>query len=233
MDIFRKYFPFYHSRTGFTLFEIMLAIFIFGIVITTLFGSYRAVFSSTESLDTQIESFEMAGNCLTRIITDIQSAYIELLPGYSKPEFDSPPDPYRVVGDSTKTGQGKFARLRFTSKAHIPLGGDMRKGIAEIVYYVYETEDGHNVLKRSDHLWPYPKFQESVKDPVLCEQVKSFTIFYTDYEGNETEEWDSESGELKYATPKAIRVKLEIGDEENSLVLQTMAEFPLFREPLK
>ncbi len=233
MGIFKKNIPFNISRTGFTLFEIMLAIFIFAIVITTLFGSYRAVFSSTESLDAQIESFEMAGNCLNRIITDIKSAYIELLPGYSKPGFDSPPDPYRVVGDFTKTGQGKFARLRFTSKAHIPLGGDIRKGIAEIVYYVYETEDGRNVLKRSDHLWPYPKFEESVKDPVLCEQVKAFNIFYTDYEGNETEEWDSESAELKYATPKAIRIRLETGNEESSLVLQTMAEFPLCREPVK
>ena len=36
---------------GFTLLEILIAIFIFSIIVTTIFGSYRAVFSTTEAIN--------------------------------------------------------------------------------------------------------------------------------------------------------------------------------------
>lgn len=52
---------------GFTLIEILIAIFIFAIVVTTIFGSYRSVFGDVETLGKGTALYEMARNCLERM----------------------------------------------------------------------------------------------------------------------------------------------------------------------
>jgi general secretion pathway protein J len=221
------------KSTGFTLIEILLAMFIFTIVVATLFGSYRGVFSTTEAIEAGMENFEMVSNCFNRITLDLQSAYIALAPAYKPPEFDTPSDPYRIVGDTSVTGNGNFSRMRFASTAHVSFNRNTEeKGIAEIVYYVQETEHAGNVLRRSDRLPPYPQFEERPGDPVLCEHVKSLVIIYIDPEGREQESWDSESRQLKYATPRAIKIKLEIGNDSGSIFFETMIECLIYRDQI-
>ena len=50
--------------SGFTLIEIVIAIFIFAIVVTTIFGSYRSVFTDVEAMGKGTEIYEMARNSL-------------------------------------------------------------------------------------------------------------------------------------------------------------------------
>ena len=224
-----------NSCQGFTIIEIMLSIFIFTIVVTTIFGSYRAIFSSADLINGKIASYEMANNCLNRMIMDLKAAYIFQIPGYTPPTFNSPPDPYQMKGDSQHTGTKTFPRFRFTSSAHLFPDKNMRKGIAEIIYYVqYIDNDEQYVLKRADNLPPYKKeFEFSNKDPILCEHIKSLEFTYYDYKGIEHESWDSESKEYKYATPSAMKIKLEIGDDSVSLFYETMIDFPFYRKQIK
>ena len=118
---------------GFTLLEILIAIFIFAIIITTVFASYRMVFSNTDTINKDITSYEMARNCLNRMIMDLQSVHVSLPPGYMAPDFDDPPDPFRIVGEATNIKGSDFPWLRFTSLAHLPLGKSRPSGIVEIV----------------------------------------------------------------------------------------------------
>lgn len=233
----------HHRSQGFTLFEILIALFIFSVVVTTIFGSYRAVFSSVEPIERGITDFEMGTNCLNRMVLDLKSAYVLPRYAYSQPGFDDPPDPFRMVGDGSYSGGGSFSRFRFTSLAHVGMGGGVRDGVAEIVYYVDQSnggrangggpDEGGAVLKRSDTLPPYPEFEPEGGDPVLCENVKALTFTYYDEEGTEFEAWNSEAGEFKYGTPRAIRIKLETGDESGSLFFETMVDFPVYREKIE
>ena len=216
---------------GFTLFEILIAIFIFSVIVTTIFGSYRAVFSTTEAINAGMASFEMVGSGLHRISADITSACIAVSPGYQPPKVDGPPDPYRIVGDQGPTSEGNFARMRFASFDHMPMGKDRSGGIAQIVYYVQPLEDGGHVLKRADHLAPYPDMEAPGNDPILIENLKSLKFLYYDQEGTEHETWDSESREFNYATPAAVKIKVEVGDDTVSFSFETMVEFPVVREP--
>ncbi|MEZ4527283.1 MAG: type II secretion system protein GspJ [Desulfobacterales bacterium] len=222
------------NACGFTLFEILISLFIFAIVVTTIFGSYQAVFSKTGAIQEGIDVCEMMNNCLGRMTEDLKSAYVDLPPGYAKPKFDSEPDPWRMVGDAYYTGSGSFSRFRFASSAHMSFSDDTRTGIAAIVYYVSRTRDDVYVLRRSDSLPPYPKFplgfEEKAADPVLCDNVKSLKFIYYDEEGQEHENWDSESQEFKYATPSAIKITIETGDESHSVFFGTTVKFPVFRE---
>ena len=65
------------NNTGFTLMEILIAMFIFAIVMTTIFGTFNGVISRTEAIKNGMGGFEMARTCLNRISTDLNAIYIE------------------------------------------------------------------------------------------------------------------------------------------------------------
>ena len=206
---------------GFTLIEIITAIFIFPIIVTTIFGSYNAVFSDVAAIRSSMEQAEMAQACLNRMTADLQAARVSTTPLYAKPEFDSPPDPYRIYGKTEEAGDTSFGRLRLASLAHLPLHDDQTGGIAEIVYYVQET-DGKYVLRRADRLFPFSsEFEESRWDPVVCENIKSLTFTYYDQKGETFKEWDSDAAEFGYATPRAIGISFAIGDEDRFQTFET------------
>jgi general secretion pathway protein J len=216
---------------GFTLFEILISIFIFSVIVTTIFGSYRAVFSSTEAINTGMAAFEMIGGGLDRMSIDIASASVTSYPGYQPPEMNHPPDPHRIVGDQGPFADSRFGRLRLASFAHLPMGKDQTGGIAQIIYYVQPIDEDRYVLKRADHLPPFPDPDEPGNDPILIENLKSLTFTYYDHEGNEYDTWDSESRENNFATPTAVKIQVETGDDSISYFFETMVKFPVVRVP--
>lgn len=221
---------FHRLDRGFTLLEIMVAIFIFAVVVTTIFFSYDTLFSGNKAIDRSTVSYEMAKNCLDRMITDLKSVYVSLPPEYSPPDFDDSPDRYRIVGETSDVQGTTFPKLRFTSLAHVSFRGKTENGISEIVYYAQAADDGNYVLKRSDRLYPYPALEENAGDPVLCKDVKSLVIKYYDESGAEHDFWDSDTEDFGYSTPKSIGIKLELDAGSQSLWLETIVTLPVFRE---
>lgn len=220
-----------HSTAGFTLMEILIAIAILAIVVTTALASFNAVFSTTEVLDDSANLYEMAHNCMKRIVLDLTSMHISQRPFYKPPEFDQPPDPYRLVATTEETGGTGFAQnLRFTSRAHLPFEKSSREGIAEIIYYLQATDNEYLKLKRADNNYPYPVFEQKGSDPILCKYVKSLSFKFFDKDGIEFDIWDSDSDEFGYATPTAIAVKLELAKKAEAHTFETMVPLPLFRE---
>ena len=222
-----------HPASGFTLIEILLAFLILGIVITAILGSFNAVFSTTDTLKNSGQYYEMAKNCLNRMTRDLEGFFVTQPPLYKKREFDDPPDPYRIVGGNSDINGTGFANLRFASSAHIPLDSVDRAGIAEIIYYVQAKDDGQLVLKRADHLYPYPPFEERSGDPVLCQDVKSLAFKYYNAEGEASEVWDSDSEQNGYATPTAIGIQLEIGTESKSYTFETTVRLAVYRKKME
>jgi general secretion pathway protein J len=213
--------------------EILLAFLILAIVMSTILGSFNAVFSTTDTLENSSNYYDMAKNCLNRMSLDLNALYVTQPPFYKKPESDDPPDPYRLEGSNDDVGGIGFATVRFTSSAHLPLDNSSGGGIAEIVYYVQEKTDGQLVLKRADHLFPYPEFEKKGSDPILCRHVKSLAFKYYDAEGEESEEWNSDTDDYDHATPTAIGIQLEIGNESQSYTFETTVHLAVHRKKLE
>jgi general secretion pathway protein J len=219
------------AADGFTLMEILVAVFILGIVVTTVMASFSMVFSTTAAMEEAGAAFEMGKNCLNRITTDIENIIIAERPFYKPPKTDGPFDPYRLQGTNESIGGTGFAKLRLASRAHVPLGaGPRREGFAEIVYYVQARTDGSFQLKRADNLFPYPRFEERSSDPVLCENVKSLAFLYYAEDGAESEAWDSESEKFANATPAMVAVRLEIAAGDDVVLFQTTVRLPFVRK---
>ena len=218
-------------QNGFTLIEILIAIFIFSIVVTTIFGSFNFVFGKIDVIEDGMDAYEMAKDSLDRMTVDLESLYILKPPVFKIPGDDEAEDPFRFVGNITSVGGEDVGKLRFTALAHIPLDRQPRDGVAEITYYVTIDENNKKILRRSDRLdFTEPPIELS-GDPILCDNLKSLTFTYIDIDGIELDTWNSDSADVDYATPRAIRIKMEIGDEENYQTFETTVLPFLYREP--
>ncbi len=218
------------NQIGFTMLEIIIAISIFAIVITMLFSSHDIVLSNASSIKERTDDVEMIKNCIDRMVSDLRSIHLHLRPSYQPPGLDADPEPYRVVGDATDIGPKRFSRLRFTSSAHLPFTHNPSPdGIAEIVYYVQETDQDTFVIRRADSLYPYSEFEEDENDPLLCDSIQSLAFTYHDEDGEVHESWDSESPDYKYATPNALGIAMEVGDDASTRPYGTTVYLPVHR----
>lgn len=214
---------------GFTLLEVLVAILIFGIVMTSLFVSFRSLMFEPDGIKQTLSREEIARSALDRMISDLHSIYVALPPLYRPPETNDPPHPHRLVGQVDFAVRQEFSRLRFSSLAHLPMQNTRRQGIAQIVYYVQALEDETYVLRRADHLEPYPPLSELDNDPILCEGVQSLTFQFVDEEGDVHEVWNSDAEEFDRAMPSSIMVRLELKGEENPSIFETQVRLPLQR----
>ena len=218
------------SLKGFTLLEILVALFIFSIVMTTIFGSFNMVIGNAGDIELKASNYEMGKICLNRIISDIRLLYLPLGPLYSPPEFTDEPDPNRLLGEKTVINGVDFSTLLFTANAHLPFEGSTITGIARIGYYVQYTSDENFVLKRSDKLFPSDIFEQDPNDPIICENLKALSFFYYTEDGQEFDYWDSDSTEFGYASPSALKIVLKLGSEADEIGLETMIILPVVRE---
>jgi general secretion pathway protein J len=218
------------SRRGFTLLEILVAIFILAVVTSMVMAAFGGIYEGAERITLGSDLHEMANASLNRMASDLQSIHVKVYPRYKRPDIDDEPDIYRVKGEERSTSGQRFGWLRFTSLAHLSFNQQAQEGIAEIVYYVQQTPENDFILRRADKRYPYPeKFQERDTDPILCEHVKHFDLVYFDAKGREHEAWDSESDDMEFGTPRAIGIKLEVGTEELGYAFQTRVALPTYR----
>lgn len=214
---------------GFTLVEILVAVVVFGVLMLTVFSSFRSFIISHGVVKSSLAKADKMRDLTVRIVSDLQSLRISLPPEYGKPDFDSPSDRFRFSGDEISVSGSVFSRLRFVSLAHISSGGDPRTGVARIVYYVRQNRDLTFDLCRADAIGRFDGIDNLSCDPALCRDIKGFNLKFIDERGNEHENWDSESDFFDYATPVAVHVRIEylyLGKLER---IETLISLPVSR----
>jgi len=218
------------ASRGFTLIEILVAVFILAIVVSLVMGSFSGIYEGAERINIGSDLHELGNACLNRMTTDLQSMHVAAYPRYKRPDIDDDPEIYHVKGEKRSSGGTTFGWLRFTSMAHLPFNQQVNEGIAEIVYYVQQTPENDFILRRADKLYPYPEeFEESDTDPIMCEQLRRFELVYYDAKGREYDEWDSESDDMEFGTPRAVEIKLEVGSDELSYAFNSSIAIPAYR----
>ncbi|MFH1887196.1 MAG: hypothetical protein ABIJ95_07990 [Pseudomonadota bacterium] len=225
---------------GFTLLEILLAVGLFGLLASVMFAAFDGVVNNTRATDRIITRYGAAQACMARITADLQGMAVTLSPAYSRPEGVDDQDPWQVEGKSCSGEPETFGEVRFATSAHLDLAGDGRTGVAQVRYYVTEADLPQKgwVLRRSD-LLDWDLFEpDEILDPVLCPDVKRITFTFYDKKGDAREEWNSESEESEFTTPRAVEVILEVavdGDGDNrgesgGVVFTTRVELPVYRD---
>ncbi len=217
---------------GFTLAEILIAIAIFALLVSIVMGSFSGVFSHTEELAIERVNNAMARSCLLRMATDLNNAYVEKPPFFKEPETMQDPPRYRFVATDRSNSAAEAVRLQFASLAHVDLSAAKRQGIAIIRYYLEAMDEGIDPLwrlRRADWLSDAGPLPELANDPILCENIRSLKMTYLNAEGESSEVWDSSTADYQYATPRAVRIRLELASPAGPTVFQTVVSLPLWR----
>jgi len=203
-----------NGGNGFTLVELLLAIFIFSVVISTVYGSYRATFHVVNSTEKKMAIAGKAHVVLERIVDDLSS----LVQG--KEGF--------LIGEQQENANMRGDTLTFVSAVHIGLTkGDDLAGYSTIEYSA-ETDENTGLLNlyRSGSSL-LPGIQESDAETgkyLLCDGLKEVRFSYFGDGAAESEEWQSEeieSDDRSHNFPVMVTVVLQFADSPESEQVST------------
>lgn len=215
------------AEMGFTLVELLIAVFIFAIVISSVYGSYRATFATVDGAEGRLQMSAGASIVLERMADDL-AAIVAGPGGYFRGEKQ---EHLSRRGDS----------LTFISTAHLALDRDeLISGRNLIEYSVEPAEEGGLLqLYRSDTRL-LPGVDAADSEPrryVICTGLQEVRFSYVDAEGGEAEEWQddeqqlpgAEGGEQEPTLPGLVYMELRFADSMESdqgTVFRTAAALP-------
>lgn len=213
------------SAKGFTLLEILIAMFIVAIVMSMLYTSYTTTFRNIDETAYQAEIYEMARIVMTRIVGDLESAYIYIAPENRSADTPDTLSAFFKGEESTHLSRSADT-LSFSSKAHLDFKEDSgNTGRANITYYFKEHNNNEAlILYRSDTPDFEMTVQEEEKGMVLCEDLYSVDFKFFDEDGETYETWDSTSDTFKNRLPVMVSIKLEFinrADKESPFKFMT------------
>jgi general secretion pathway protein J len=201
------------TEKGFTLFEILLAFFIFSILFITIYTSYSGSFKTINMTESRMELYRKAAIVLVRISEDLQATYISSLPPDS---FGQPAEYTRFLGEDTVINGRDANSVSFFSRIP-PLFGDEDKTVSgQLLSYtvIQGSEEDEFVLLRSES----PEFIDETEENnglILSDGLQVITFTYFDDDGEPHESWDSDSDEFRGRLPRMVTVSLEFLNYEN------------------
>ena len=220
-------------RKGFTLLEILIAMFIFAVVLTTIFTSYTGTFRIIDETESQTDIYAMARTVMIRMQEDLESIHFKET-GASESE-ESSIQPATFLGESKEIKGRDADTLRFLSRAHLMFDEeDENPGVAEISYYVSENEAEESLsLYRADRPELEEPQEEETGGLTLCDGLFSISITYHDADGEVHENWDTSEDEFKHKLPAMVSIMLEfvnIRNAEKPYKFMTRVALPMARE---
>ncbi len=174
------------KKNGFTLIEILLAIFILTTVLTTVYAAYTGTFRIVKDTAHTGDIYSMARVAMNRMTEDLESSCRHR-------------DSFMFTSGKAETEKGEFTELSFLSFAHLDFDNNIPPGIAVINYFIEVDEEKEGcILKRKDELY-LDKTEEAEEEVsrdggyILCEGLQSLIYNFYDDSGEEYDSWDSES----------------------------------------
>jgi general secretion pathway protein J len=208
--------------SGFTLVEIMIAILILGLVLSTVYVAYSGTMKIVRDIEYQNNLYKMARTTMDRMIKDLSSLQL------SSGSFD-------LRAEKKTLSNREFYFLSFWSASHLAFGENEGEGRpAAISYYVEEDEGLSSFsLWRSDLSGAKPSPKKNISGGfVVCQNVDSLSLRFYDSTDTELESWDSSSfsAQQKGRAPVAVKIELalvNINDKEKPYKFMTKVFLPV------
>lgn len=190
------------NRRGFTLIEILIAVFILATVLSTVYAAYRGTFRIINDAEQDGEIYGMARNTMLRLIKDLSAV-------------TTAGGTFKFVSRASETAGANFMEIAFTSRSHLSWMENENSGtVAEIGYYVdQEGPEGSFRLLRRD----VPNAVVGIEGQdrrgfVICEGLYSLTYKFTDTLGQAHDAWDSTAGATgeKNKVPALAAIELKL-----------------------
>ena len=203
----------YATDKGFTLVEVLLAFFIFSILFITIYTSYSGTFKTINLTENRMELYRKAAITLEKMSEDLQSGYISILPQGS---FGQPAEYTRFLGEDNSINGRDADTLDFFARVSSLFSNEAEASSGQLISYSIIQGEGDDelVLLRSEH----PEFIDETEEKgglVLSDGLQAVNFIYYDDDGNDHEQWDSDSEEFKGRLPRRVSIELEFLNYEN------------------
>ncbi len=186
------------GQQGFTLLELLLAIFISGLVFSTIYAAYSSTLTTIREIDEDAQTYKTARVTLDRMMRDLSA-----VAPYAGDYF--------FVGDEDVFRNERFGTLNVWSAAHLTFGEEEVSGYpASIRYFVRENPGGKGFsLWRSDIAGVKPELNRTEPGGVIiCPNISTLVFKYVDENGREHDTWDSTRFAQKGRVPQLVQIDL-------------------------
>ena len=206
---------------GFTLLEVLLAIFIGTIVLTVIYSSFFQIIKAKDFVESELDLYHEARVVLSKISEDLQSAYPR---GMVVKGSKYPPSSF-FLG---KKEDGEGSSVKFTSFSRQPSANSLESDQAEISYYLQPMpESDLFYLMREEN--PLIGNDTSRNKYPISERFVDFSLAYLtelDDEEGHVDEFDSiVTGSL----PRAVEVTFTLRSprEDENVTFNSTILIPL------
>ncbi len=222
------------TNSGFTLLEVLLAFFIFSILFITIYSSYSGTFKTINTTENKMELYRKAAITLERISEDLRASYIS---SQAQNQFGQPADYTRFLGEDAEFSNRDADTLSFFSRIPPLFSKESETSSGQLISYsvIQGDDEDELILLRSEN----PEFiDETGARPgiVLSDGLQAVNFTYFDDNGNEHENWDSESEQFSGRLPSRVLIALEFINDENPdvplLVMTSVALLVNFKPQL-
>ncbi|MCH7926876.1 MAG: prepilin-type N-terminal cleavage/methylation domain-containing protein [Deltaproteobacteria bacterium] len=207
------------TNKGFTLVEVLIALFIGSLILGVLYASFFQIIKSKEIAENELEVYHEARVIFSRITKDLNSIYPRGNVFLGKANYISD-EPYFEGGLENDNSW-----IKFTSLSRAPSYNKSDSDQAQITYYIEEgeeddDEDGDtklfSLMRREN---PYIGGNKDGISYSLSDRIVFFRLDYLsgdiiDSEDSYIEEWNSNESQ---GVPRAIDIRLMLrspGDED-------------------
>ncbi len=200
--------PAHHScPRGFTLLELLIAISILGIVLTTIYAAYSGVLTNIRELGDDSRVYQMARVTLDRMSRDLTS-------------LQRSKDAFVLQSEDGSIGKRSFGAVTFWSAAHLVFDEGAVPGFpAEISYFVREDKNGGFSLWRSDVARAKPDLNKKAEGGIIiCQNLQALNFKFYNESGEEQDSWDTESSSesQKGRPPAMVQIELILANSRGA-----------------
>ena len=207
------------TNDGFTLIEVLLAVFIASIVMAVLYASFFQIIKAKEKVEEELELYHEARVIFSKMTKDLATAFPR---GNVNSVISNTNSDYFIGGQ-----EGNFSTLTFTSLSRTPAKNAKESDQTEISYFIEPTENDlelFSLMRRDD---PTIGIDGGGSEYPISERIVEFTLSYLGEPSTSTEnqelafEWNSVESSLPNAVNVNIVLRSTRGEdiEFNSLIL--------------
>lgn len=181
------------NQRGFTLVEILVAVAVAALLLSTIYGVFQTVAGAKQRLDQEGENYHQARVIFDRLSRELRGVYAP-----------SSNQRSRFEGGTNDRGE---TYLRFTTTASTPLSGG---GIGEVSYLLQQDPDnpaGRKVLERSEQ--GLTSAAQTVQGYRIASGIETLTLRFFD-QGTWSDQWPAATP-VNLPTAVEVSLQLEVG----------------------
>lgn len=220
---------------GFTLLEILIAIFILAIILSTIYASFSDTIKNITYAESQADTFQMARIALERIQDDLECT-MAIEEDKGEDEGEDKKEETVFFGKEEEIDDRRADFMTFFSSKHLCLDDeDNYTGKARITYYVLKNEDEEGdqeslILYRADTPAILSAPELKTGGLILCDRLYSVNFTFYNADGDKNDSWDSTSEDTEGKLPAMVSIELEFINElnpEEPLKFETAVALPM------